>query len=112
MKSPLKIREITEANVIKEQEFSEFFHPIFTWGDAASDPIMAATDLDGKGRIYVWTVPEDHKSSASVSCNALHLGPNLYRNLLGFFPCQAFVNKNINGDSSQAQPLQGGAQIK
>ncbi|KLO06884.1 hypothetical protein SCHPADRAFT_674669 [Schizopora paradoxa] len=65
-KSPLKVREISDAKAISEQDFADFFHPIFTWGDAASQPIMAATDLDGKGNICVWTVPDDRKATSWV----------------------------------------------
>ncbi|KLO06893.1 hypothetical protein SCHPADRAFT_675168 [Schizopora paradoxa] len=38
-------------------DFGDFFHPIFTWGDTISRPLMVATDHDGKGEVSVWKVP-------------------------------------------------------
>jgi len=65
-KSPQTMKSVSGiSNAINEKGFAEFYHPIFTWGDTAPKPIMAATDRDGTGKIYVWSVPDDSQPPRS-----------------------------------------------
>jgi len=48
-------------------DFGEFYNPIFTWGDTMSRPLMVATDLDGKGRVYAWSTLQEAPSTTRSS---------------------------------------------
>ncbi len=48
-----------------KSDFGQFFHPIFTWGDTVPQPLMVATDHDGKSDVIVWKVPPSNEPATS-----------------------------------------------
>jgi len=54
----LEVKDITTTDMPKPG-FSDFYHPVCIFGETTQRPVMVITDVDGKGKLSVWTLPKD-----------------------------------------------------